>query len=211
MTDTIQIFFSGFGLSAGLIIAIGAQNAHVLRQGIRRQYVALVVFICAFWDWSMIAVGALGFGRLINENPQLTRVAALGGALFLFVYGVLAFRSALKPSALLANGDSPPLQDRRAVILTTLGVSMLNPHVYLDTVVLLGGLAAQYDADGRVVFAAGAAVASSVWFGSLGFGARVLAPIFEDARAWQALDVIIGIIMWAIALTLLLGELVPAN
>lgn len=211
-------FLAGAGLGASLIIAIGAQNAFVLHRGIRRHHVLAVVVTCIVCDWALIALGAAGFGALISAFPLLTDIAAWGGAAFLLGYGVLAFRSAVHPGALSADGlgegtlESPgaPVaasSTTRAAVVATLAVSLLNPHVYLDTVVLLGSLAAQYEPALRVWFTAGAMLASGVWFAGLGFGARLLAPVFERPMAWRVLDIFVGLIMLWIASGLVRGQL----
>ncbi len=198
----------GFALGASLIIAIGAQNAFVLRQGLRRAYVLPVVATCTLCDWVLITIGAAGFGALVERFPALTTLTAWGGAAFLLFYGLLSFRSALKPGALDVDNEasSGPRQTLPAVVAFTLAVSLLNPHVYLDTVVLVGGIAAQYPAAERVFFAAGAMLASLVWFFGLGYGARLLAPVFTSPAAWRVLDVIIGVVMWSIAASLIVGQ-----
>ncbi len=193
-------FLRGLGLGASLIIAIGAQNAFVLRQGLRREQAILVAAICAFCDAVLITSGALGVGGVIAHWPLLARLTSLGGALFLLYYGLQAFRSARRPGSLEASAAALP---RSSVIASTLSVSLLNPHVYLDTVVLVGGLAAQYAAFPRLCFAAGAVSASCVWFFSLALGAAYLAPVFRRPRAWQVLNCLVGAVMWAIAFSLL--------
>lgn len=214
MTPELSAALAGAGLGAGLIIAIGAQNAFVLRRGIRKDHVLAVVVTCIACDWALIALGAAGFGALISAFSLLTEIAAWGGAVFLLGYGVLAFRSALHPGALHsqepeASGAMPALHasPTRTAVVATLAVSLLNPHVYLDTVVLLGSLAAQYEPPFRAWFAAGAMFASAVWFAALGFGARLLAPVFERPVAWRVLDIAVGLIMWWIALGLVRGQL----
>ena len=205
---TASAFIAGLGLGASLIIAIGAQNAFVLRQGLLRSHALAVAALCVAIDWSLIVVGALGFGALVGRFPALTSVAAWGGAAFLLVYGGLAFRSAIRPGSLHAEnvvGERDP-KTLSAALATTLAVSLLNPHVYLDTVVLLGGVAAQYPPDERAAFVLGAGVASAVWFFGLALGARMLTPVFEREVAWRVLDVIIGCVMWWIAAGLVLGQ-----
>jgi L-lysine exporter family protein LysE/ArgO len=199
---------SGFVLGAGLIVAIGAQNAFVLRQGIRREQVMAVVATCVACDWVLIVAGALGFGSVIARFPVVTSIAAWGGAAFLGVHGALAFRSALRPGTLEAD-DAPqrPALTTASAVAATLGVSLLNPHVYLDTVVLIGSIAAQYELALRGYFALGACLASLVWFSALGFGARLLAPLFHKPSAWRVLDLLIAGVMWWIAATLVLGQL----
>ena len=212
MHPFVAAFAAGLGIGASLIIAIGAQNAFVLRQGLSRSYVAAVVAVCVGCDWMLISLGALGFGSLVRAFPPVTSVAAWGGALFLSGYGALSFRSAIHPRVLKAaeasgGGGPAGLSSTGAAVAATLAVSLLNPHVYLDTVVLLGSVAAQYAGVARAWFALGAGVASAVWFSGLGFGARLLAPVFERPIAWRVLDALIGIVMWWIAATLVLGQL----
>jgi L-lysine exporter family protein LysE/ArgO len=206
---TVSAFLAGLGLGASLIIAIGAQNAFVLRQGLLRSHALAVAALCVLIDWSLIIVGALGFGALVVRFPALTSIAAWGGAIFLLVYGALAFRSALKPAVLHAEAPSGARDagTLSAALSTTLAVSLLNPHVYLDTVVLLGGVAAQYPPDERAAFVLGAGLASAVWFFGLALGARMLTPVFERPVAWRVLDVVIACIMWWIAAGLVWGQL----
>jgi L-lysine exporter family protein LysE/ArgO len=197
----------GFGLGGGLIIAIGAQNAYVLRQGIRREHVLLIATICFLCDATLISIGAAGFGYLVSGVPSLERSAAWGGAAFLAAYGLRAFHSALKPGILDAGTDgteTPQAGSAWAAAGVTLALSLLNPHVYLDTVVLLGSIAGQFQGVQRVWFAAGAVIASAVWFYGLGLGARWLAPLFRKPMAWRVLDLLIGCVMWAIAASLVL-------
>jgi L-lysine exporter family protein LysE/ArgO len=209
---TLSAFLSGLGLGASLIIAIGAQNAFVLRRGLLRSHELAVAALCVAIDWTLIVIGALGFGALVGRYPALTSVAAWGGAAFLVVYGALAFRSAVRPGALRAAmpADGRDSATLSAVLATTLAVSLLNPHVYLDTVVLLGGVAAQYPPGERAWFVVGAGTASAVWFFGLALGARVLTPVFEREIAWRVLDVVIGCIMWWIAAGLVYGQLAGA-
>lgn len=210
MSASTSAFLAGLGIGASLIIAIGAQNAFVLRQGLRREHVTAVVVVCVLCDWVLISAGALGFGSLVRAFPALTSIAAWGGALFLIGYGFLSFRSATHPEVLKAEQDSAVetsrLASTGAAIAATLAVSLLNPHVYLDTVVLLGSVAAQYPAPLRVWFTLGAWTASLAWFSALGFGARLLAPLFAKPAAWRVLDAGIGVIMWWIAAGLILGQ-----
>lgn len=195
---------AGFALGASLIVAIGAQNAFVLKQGLRRNHVLAVVATCALIDAVLISAGVGGFGSLISAYPLATKGAALAGVLFLAVYGFGAFRSALRPAALhAAQGEAP--SGVGAVLLATLAVSLLNPHVYLDTIVLMGSVAAQRPAALRPAFALGAMTASFVWFFGLGFGARLLDPLFEKPAAWRVLDVVIGVVMWSVAVSLVIG------
>lgn len=192
---------SGFIVSLGLIAAIGAQNAHVLRQGIAGHRVAITVSLCILSDTLLMTAGVFGMGALIAWWPPLELVARIGGALFLLVYGGLCFRAAMKTDALGAEGRV--VTAFWPAVWTILGVTLLNPHVYLDTLVLIGGIGAQYG-DDRISFAIGAVAASWVWFVALGYGARLLRPWFENPKAWQVLDLGIGLLMWSIAATLLL-------
>ena len=193
----------GFLTSLTLIAAIGAQNAFVLRQGIRREHVMAVVSVCAVSDLLLIVAGIAGIGAVITAHPQTVTVAKIGGAVFLLGYGLLAARRALRPSAMTATGDGPA---RLApVLLTCLALTFLNPHVYLDTVVLLGTLANQ-QADGRWLFGVGAVTASVVWFVSLGFGARRLAGLFATPLTWRILDGLIAATMIVLGLSLALSS-----
>lgn len=196
-------FFTGFGTGASLIVAIGAQNAYVLEQGLKRSRVFVTAFLCTLCDIALILVGVTGMGALIAQTPDLQTFTTLGGAIFLMVYGILAFRSAFRSSAIeLANRTQAPL-DLRAAILATLAVSLLNPHVYLDTVVLLGSIGAAYPIPERAFFALGAMLASLTWFFGLAYGAAQLTPLFQNPRAWKILDVVVGLTMWTIAVALL--------
>jgi L-lysine exporter family protein LysE/ArgO len=206
--SALTVAAAGFALGLSLIMAIGAQNAFVLRQGLQRQHVFAVAAICALIDATLISLGAGGFGAIVSSHPTITAVAAWGGVAFLVVYGGRSFLAALHPGSLDSRG-TPAEKDTslRAIVSATLAVSLLNPHVYLDTVVLLGSVAAQYPAGVRAFFALGAMSASAVWFFSLAYGARLLAPLFARPIAWRVLDVLIGCIMWWIAGSLAWGQL----
>ncbi|SDX36560.1 LysE/ArgO family amino acid transporter [Litoreibacter albidus] len=199
----MPVFFSGFALSFTLIMAIGAQNAFVLRQGIRREHVLLCVLVCAISDAVLITLGVTGFGALNEKMPWLGPIMRYGGALFLLAYGAMAIRSALTGTEAL-NVEGRARSDWRKVVATLLALTWLNPHVYLDTVILLGSIAAQYGED-RAVFGAGAVTASFVFFLLLGFGARLLAPLFVRPKAWRVLDALVGLTMWSIALSLIIA------
>ena len=192
---------AGFGLGLSLILAIGAQNAFVLRQGLRRQHVLAVVLSCAISDAVLIAAGVARVGTLAEALPWLEPVMRYGGAAFLVVYGLRACRAAWRGGAALQAGAGA--QSLRAALLTCLALTWLNPHVYLDTVVLLGSISAQYP--DKLAFAGGAMTASFVFFFSLGYGARLLAPLFARPSAWRVLDAGVGAVMWAIAIKLILG------
>jgi L-lysine exporter family protein LysE/ArgO len=190
----------GFFLGASLIIAIGAQNAFVLRQGLVGRHVGPIVAICALSDAALISAGAAGMGTLINALSWLFVGLAFAGALFLAWYGVSAALRALHPGALeAAKGEDLSL---KAAIALVLALTWGNPHVYLDTVVLLGGISGRYPVDTRVFFAAGAMLASVVWFVTLGYGARLLQPVFRKPAAWRILDAIIAFVMLSLALKL---------
>ncbi|MEI7543551.1 MAG: L-lysine exporter [Mycobacteriaceae bacterium] len=192
----------GFVTGLSLIVAIGAQNAFVLRQGIRNEHVLPVVILCAVSDLVLIVAGIAGLGALITAHPQLLSVARYGGAAFLVGYGLLAARRALHP-ATLTPSDAAPAR-LTSVLVTCLALTFLNPHVYLDTVVLVGTLAAQ-QGEARWRFGAGAATASVVWFFSLGFGARRLAGLFAKPTTWRVLDGLIALIMITLGISLALG------
>jgi L-lysine exporter family protein LysE/ArgO len=201
-------FIQGAGVGAGLIIAIGAQNAFVLSQGVRRSYPLLIAAICWWCDCVLILAGMAGLGQAVSTHPQWMRLAAWGGAAFLLVYGFRSMQAALAGGRLETGG--PSVITARAAILTTLAVTLLNPHVYLDTVVLLGSLSGQFAGAGRYAFAAGAITASFVWFFSLSLGARFLAPLFRRPVAWRILDSLVCLTMWAIAASLVIQALRPA-
>ncbi|SDO39731.1 L-lysine exporter family protein LysE/ArgO [Lutimaribacter pacificus] len=192
---------AGFSLGFSLILAIGAQNAFVLRQGLRREHVFPIVLTCALSDALLIAAGVAGFGALARAVPWLEPVMRYGGAAFLFVYGGRAFLAAWRGGETMEAGQAAG--SLRAALLTCLALTWLNPHVYLDTVVLLGAVSAQYD--DRLGFALGAMTASFVFFFSLGYGARLLAPLFARPVAWRLLDLLVGAVMWGIAAKLALG------
>jgi len=196
-------FVRGFATSAALIIAIGAQNAFVLRQGLKREHVLPVVLVCALSDMLLITLGVAGLGALVQGSPVLLAVARWGGAAFLIGYALLAARRALSYHALAVQGDTPT--SLRAALLACLAFTYLNPHCWLDTVVLLGSISAQQPAGTRTLFGAGAVSASAVWFFALGYGARLLAPLFARPLAWRFLDGTIALVMATIALSLLRG------
>jgi L-lysine exporter family protein LysE/ArgO len=203
-SGVLSAAINGFFLGASLIIAIGAQNAFVLRQGLRREFVFAICLVCALSDAMLIAAGVAGLGTLVARSAALLAWVTAGGALFLFAYGVRSFIRAMWPKAMQpAEGRS----QFDAAIATCLALTFLNPHVYLDTVLLIGSLSARYNGAARVAYGAGAAAASFVWFFGLGYGAALLQPIFADKRAWRLLDIGTGIVMWAIAARLAMGLL----
>ena len=193
-----SVFLQGLALSLGLIVAIGAQNAFVLRQGLRREHVASVVVFCAISDALLIAAGVLGMGQALGERPMLAHALALAGAVFLAVYGWKALNRALQQNGLLANEEGHGLT-WAAAMAQAAAFTLLNPHVYLDTVLLVGSIGAQQPMGLQAWFVAGASSASLLWFSALGFGARWLAPLFAQPRAWQVLDILIGLTMWVLS------------
>ncbi len=193
-------FLKGLGLGASLIIAIGAQNAFVLSQGIRKKHVFPIVLICSLCDTLLIIVGIGGIGSLIASSSLLIRVATWGGALFLILYGLRAFHSAFRTRVLETTDQSR--NNLQSTLLATLAVSLLNPHVYLDTLVLLGSIGGQFPVPERIWFGTGAIMASFIWFFLLGYGAAYLGPLFTKPIAWRILDICIGCVMWSIALSL---------
>lgn len=205
---SISAALSGFSLGASFIIAIGAQNAFVLRQGLLRSHVFVICLICALSDALLIVAGVGGLGTLVSQSPLLISVVTLGGAIFLGAYAVMAFRRSLHPGAMKAG--TPEGLGLKAAIATCLAFTFLNPHVYLDTVLLLGSLSAAYHGPDRIAYGAGAAIASFVWFFGLGYGARLLQPVFAKPAAWRVLDVIIGIVMSPLAISLLVRFFKPA-
>ncbi len=195
-------FVSGLALSFGLIVAIGAQNAFVLRQGLRREHVGSVVLFCALADAVLIAAGVLGMAQALGEHPQVALALALVGAVFLATYGWQALMRARQSNQLQTEGAGASLSLSHALAQAA-AFTLLNPHVYLDTVLLVGSIGAQQPSALRPWFIAGACLASFAWFGMLGFGARWLAPMFARPKAWQILDGLIGLTMWILAALLL--------
>ena len=201
-------FLEGIALGASLIIAIGPQNAFVIQQGILRQHVFLAAFVCSLVDVVLIIVGSAGFGTLIAIIPSLKTYFLWGGILFLMGYGTLSLISSFKHPGdedSLGKIESGYSTNRKSIIITAAGFSLLNPHVYLDTVILLGGLAAQYEIPERNYFAFGAIMASVVWFYGIGYGATLVAPWFESSRGKRILDLVIAMIMFVLAFVLMLN------
>ncbi|WP_444464583.1 LysE/ArgO family amino acid transporter [Rhodobacter capsulatus] len=194
----IAPLLTGFALSLGLIVAIGAQNAFVLRQGLRREHVALVVVFCSACDLALIAAGVAGLGAVLGQAPRLVTALSLGGAVFLGWYGVSALRRALHPERLEAGPGGAALT-RAGALARVAGFTLLNPHVYLDTVLLVGSVGAAQPAGAHLAFVLGAGLASALWFTALGYGARLLAPVFARPAAWRVLDLLVGLIMLALA------------
>ena len=197
-------FAKGFATGAALITAIGAQNAFVLRCGLKREHVLAVVLVCAVSDALLITLGVAGLGTLVQGHPTLLALARYGGAAFLIAYGAVAARRAFGSATLAASIGAP--MSLRAAVSTGLAFTYLNPHCWLDTVVLLGSISAQQPEGARAAFGLGATLASFVWFFALGFGARALRGLFERPMAWKVLDAAIALVMWVIAASLLLGR-----
>ena len=200
----LPAYLAGLGTGAGLIVAIGAQNAFVLRQGLQRRHVGAVVLVCVLADLVLIALGVAGMGLAVQRQPGLLQLLRFVGAAFLAAYGLLAVRRAWRGESGLRPADAAADGLGRTV-LACLGFTLLNPHVYLDTVVLLGSLSTHYDGAGRWSFAAGAGSASVLWFTALGHGARLLLPVFRSPAAWRLFDMLVAVLMWVLA-TLLLWQ-----
>jgi L-lysine exporter family protein LysE/ArgO len=205
MDADIAAAAAGLGTGLSLIVAIGAQNAFVLRQGIRRQHVPAIVGICALSDAALIVLGVAGLGALVRSFPGVITGVTWIGATFLVGYGLLAARRAVRPGRLVEESGAPDATggSLASSVLSCLGFTWLNPHVYLDTVLLLGTVAAGYGS-ARWMFALGAAAGSMLWFSGLGFGARLLRPVFARPGAWRTLDLLIAATMLAMGVALVL-------
>ena len=195
---TSLIFINGLTLSIGLIVAIGAQNAFLLNRALRNQHQYAVAIFCSVTDASLICLGIFGMGSLVQAQPQLLFWITWGGVVFLFIYGALSFKAATKEHAMQEDYGVSEYSLAKALTIAA-SVSLLNPHAYLDTVVLLGGISSQYLGSDKIWFGFGAVSASFIWFFCLAWGARWLMPIFKNPLAWRALDGFIGVIMWSIA------------
>ena len=198
----LSIALEGFAISLGLIVAIGAQNAFVLRQGLVRSHIFVVCCICAISDATLIAAGVLGVGAWLAEYEQGAFWISMAAIAFLVVYGILRVKSALDPQAMSISESGE--NNLSTVVFTTLAFTWLNPHVYLDTLVLLGSASSRYDGPEREFFGIGAALASFIFFFSLGFGARLLSPFMENPKAWRYIDGGIAIVMFTIAFSIAL-------
>ncbi len=196
-------FLAGFSLGLSLIVAIGSQNAFVLKQGLKTQHVFVICLVCAISDALLIVFGVAGFGAIVKQFPEIETLSRYGGAIFLSVYALLSFKSALMSDHALESATESKGSALKA-ILTCLAFTWLNPHVYLDTVILLGSISTQYSPH-QFMFASGAVTASFLFFFSLGYGARFLAPLFQNPSAWKVLEFLIGVIMVSIALSLVVG------
>lgn len=199
----MQTFIQGFLVSGGLIVAIGAQNAFVLKQGLLKRHTFWISLTCFLCDFILISFGVLGLGHFISQSPTASITLAFIGALFLLVYGARAFKSAyVGNSALNIENSSGENTSAFKAVLTTLAMTLLNPHVYLDTVVIVGGVAGTLSLTEKWLFLFGAVLASGLWFFGLGYGARLLIPLFKHPATWRVLDCLIGIIMWLISWSL---------
>ena len=193
----MNAYFSGFVIGFSLILAIGAQNAFVLRQGIKQQHVFLICLICALSDAVLIVLGVAGFASLINQFPWVESGARYGGAIFLFWYGSKSFISAFRSTDYLTPAEDNKSSLKKTII-TGLAFTWLNPHVYLDTVIFMGAISTQFTGM-KAIFALGAVSASFTFFFSLGYGAKLLIPLFKKAIAWRILDFLVGVIMFFLA------------
>ncbi len=199
----ITPFIHGFGASGGLIVAIGAQNAFVLSQGVRGNHHLAIALICILCDGIFITAGIVGFGASVSANATLAQWVTWGGAGFLIFYGFGSFRSAIRGGSLEANDKA--VKSLGAAIITTLAVTLLNPHFYLDTVILLGGISSRFHGQSRLLFWAGAILASTLWFICLSLGGRMLAPVFKKQISWRILDTMVCATMWVLAISLLMN------
>lgn len=205
MISSVTPFISGFALSAALIMAIGAQNLFVLRQGLKREHVGAIVVFFGLSDALLIVAGVSGVGAFLSAVPGLATVLTIGGAIFLAWYGITAFRRMTSLNALPVRATGRLSLGR--VMVTGAAFTFLNPHVYLDTVLLMGTAASAQPEASRPLFALGAVTASFAWFTTLGFGARLLQPVFTRPLAWRFLDAVVGIVMLGLSASLLMGAL----
>lgn len=196
----LSSYLQGFAIGFSLILAIGAQNAFVLKQGLKQQHIFWICLLCALSDATLIALGVFGFAALMQQFPMMITIARYAGALFLMVYGAQHIKQALQANQSIQL-DAQSEQSLWKILGICLALTWLNPHVYLDTVVLLGSISTQF-AQMKLYFALGAISASFLFFFALGYGARLLLPVFKNPKAWQILDVMIAVVMWSIALSL---------
>ncbi len=196
----METFIQGFFVCGGLIIAIGAQNAFVLKQGLLQRNILAVILTCFACDFILISLGVMGLGSLISESRMATVALALVGAVFLSVYGARSFRSAYLGNSVLQLDNRDEVQSSAfKAVLATLAVTLLNPHVYLDCFAIIGGIAGTLSSSEKWLFLFGALCTSALWFFSLGYGAKLLIPLFKRPVTWRILDIAIGIVMWLIA------------
>ena len=198
----MEIILKGFIVSFGLIVSIGAQNAFLLKQGIIRQHVFGIALICFVGDVLLMGLGVLGLGSILAELPVFSLVIALLGSAFLLTYGSRSFITAFKSADVLAM-NGPQSASFKKVLWIAFAITFLNPQVYIDTVMILGGIGGQLDFRGKIEFLIGALSCSLLWFFGLGYGAQILSPYFKKRRTWQILDILTGLIMYTIAASLL--------
>ncbi|VEI77730.1 Arginine exporter protein ArgO [Mannheimia haemolytica] len=199
----MDIFIQGFIVCFGLIVSIGAQNAFLLKQGILKQHIFWIALLCFLGDVFLMTIGVLGLGTLIAELPVVSFIISLLGAIFLLSYGSRSFISVFKSGEyLVASGENAT--SLKKALLITFAITFLNPHVYIDTVVIVGSIGGKLDFNGKIYFLAGALLCSFIWFFGIGYGAGLLSPYFAKRRTWQILDVITGLIMYFIAFSLLI-------
>ncbi|WP_339723011.1 LysE/ArgO family amino acid transporter [uncultured Paraglaciecola sp.] len=199
----LSIFIQGLLISGGLIVAIGAQNAYLLRQGLLGQKVYYACAVCFICDALLISLGILGVGTVLQQAPFFLNTLALIGALFLYWYGLNSFIRAYKGNSHLDIGQSGGKeQSLSKLVFTTLAITLLNPHVYLDTLVIIGGIGGTLDSEEKRWFLLGSVLASFVWFFGLGYASKKLIPLFESSKTWVVLDIIIGLVMCWIATNL---------
>ncbi|PAU38344.1 amino acid transporter [Vibrio coralliilyticus] len=199
----LWVLLQGFGLGASMIIPIGAQNAYVLNQGIKRNHHLTTATICSVLDVIFISLGIFGGGAVLSQNETLLTVVTLGGIAFLTFYGLLSLKSAVQTSRASESKRQVVERGRRAVILGALAVTVLNPHLYLDTVVILGSIGGQFEGQDRISFALGTIMASFVWFYTLSIGAAKLGPTLSKPKVKQGIDIVVAIMMFTIALMLI--------
>lgn len=192
----------GFTVSGGLIIAIGAQNAFVIRQGLLRRYLLMTALFCSCIDAFLILMGILGFGKLISTYPLCIEVSKYLAIVFLLLYGFLSLKSALQTKSLEASEERKPLSAKKTLGLL-LALSLLNPHVYLDTVILLGSIASQQPSQDQLFFALGAIGASFIWFFAITYGSYFLSPLLSKSKSWKIIDCFVALTMWGIAVSLM--------
>ncbi|AHG75854.1 Lysine efflux permease [Mannheimia varigena USDA-ARS-USMARC-1388] len=201
--EKMSTFIQGFIVCFGLIVSIGAQNAFLLKQGILKQHVFWIALVCFLGDVFLMTIGVLGLGTLISELPILSLIISLLGAIFLLAYGSRSFISIFKSGDyLVASGENA--KSLKKALMVTFAITFLNPHVYIDTIVIVGSIGGKLDFDGKMLFLAGALVCSFLWFFGVGYGAGLLSPYFAKRRTWQILDAITGLIMYFIAFSLLI-------
>ncbi len=198
----MSVFLTGLLIGGSLIIAIGAQNAYVLKQGLLKSHIFIICLICALSDAILIAIGTSGVGKIVENHPEWLRIITWLGAIYLTVYGLSSIRASFNSETLKAASQNSK-QNTKTIITTVLALTFLNPHVYLDTVLLIGSVASPYTDNDHYYFTFGAISASFIWFFSLGYGARLLLPIFARPASWRILNIVIALIMWWIAYHLL--------